>query len=330
MSRGSHAPSLTTLARRALAEALESDDAPVVVCGVSGGPDSVALLHVLALLAKPRAGRRAPFRLSACGVNHGLRAEAAEELALAQRVAEGLGVPFAIREVSVGGGANLQARAREARHAALLAEADARGGPSALVATAHHADDRAETFLLRLTRGAGLHGLAVLPPRDGRLVRPLIRARRADILTHLRRHGLPSAEDPSNLDRRFARARVRHDVLPALVALDPRFVEHVCDVCDELVTLRSALTAPPEALAGLARRHRTALRQLEKRVAEGVDATKMAVALPNQRSATYDSSTGRFTIHSARRGTPAPQPEPEAAGRSSSPSHTPRTPRKLL
>ena len=323
MSRGSHAPSLTTLARRALAEALAGEAEPVVVCAVSGGPDSVALLHVLALLAKPRPGRPPPFRLAACGVNHGLREEAAEELALAQRVAEGLGVPFTLREVRVGGGPNLQARARAARRDALLAEADTRGGPSALVATAHHADDRAETFLLRIARGAGLRGLAVLPLREGRLLRPLIRARRSDVLTHLRRHALPSAEDPSNLDRRFARARVRHDVLPVLLALDPRFVEHVCDVCDELLALRGERAALPEELAGLGRRHRTALSQLEKRAAEGVDATKMAVRLPKQRSATYDSTTGRLTIHGG-----APQlPDLEASGRPASPSSTPR---KLL
>ncbi|HQY62397.1 MAG: tRNA lysidine(34) synthetase TilS [Myxococcales bacterium] len=319
MSRGSHAPSLTTLARRALAEVFEdtpgSDRAPVIVCAVSGGPDSIALLHVLSLLAKARGSRVAPFQLTACGVDHGLRHAAAAELALAQGVAEGLGVPFTVREVSVATGANLQARARAARHEALLAEADARGGPNALVATAHHADDRAETFLLRLARGAGLRGLAVLPPRDGRLVRPLIRARRADVLTHLSRHGLPSAEDPSNLDRRFARARVRHDVLPALLALDPRFVEHVCDVCDELAPLRTSLAAPPEGREGLGRRHREALAHMEKRAAAGADATKMALRLPNLRSATYDSSAGRVAIHSAS-SAPAPHPEPEVSGSS--------------
>lgn len=328
MSRGSHAPSLTTLARRALVEAMTGEPAPLVVCAVSGGPDSIALLHVLSLLANTRAGRRGPsFRLVACGVNHGLRAEAAAELTLARGVAERLGVPFTLRELALEGGSNLQARARAARREALFAEADAQGGPGALVATAHHADDRAETFLLRLTRGAGLHGLAVLPLRDGRLLRPLLRARRAAITAHLDRHGLPFALDPSNLDRRFARARLRHDVLPALLALDPRFVEHVTDVCDELTALRQLRAAPASPPSELGRRHRSALKHLEKRGAEGADTTKMPVRLPNARFATYDSTAGRVTIHAAHDVTPTSPPEGAASGSPSLPS---RPPRKLL
>ncbi len=316
MTRGSHAPSLTTIARRALTELLAGMPAPVVLCAVSGGPDSMALLHVLALLRRPR-GRTAPaFQLVACGVDHGLRAAARDELGLAEALAAAHGVPFSRRVVDVGMGANLQARARAARYDALLAEADRVGGPEALVATAHHADDRAETFLLRLTRGAGLHGLAVLPPREGRLVRPLLRARRRDVELHVARHGLPHARDPSNSDLRFARARVRAEILPGLLGLDPRFVEHVGAVCDELVALRRQASGAPATaeLEGLGRRSRDAL----QRLARG-DARKMAVQLPKQRTATYDPSVGRLVLHApeapAGPTDPAPCPGPARAPR---------------
>ena len=134
--------------------------------------------------------------------------------------------------VSVAAGGNLQARARDARFEALRAMATAEGADS--IATAHHADDRAETVLLRLMRGAGPRGLAVLPPRSGDLVRPLIRARRSDVQRHLSRHRLPFALDPSNEDRRFARVRVRLEVLPLLENMSPGIVGHLNALADQL------------------------------------------------------------------------------------------------
>jgi tRNA(Ile)-lysidine synthase len=102
------------------------------------------------------------------------------------------------------------------------------------LATAHHADDRAETVLLRLLHGARPHGLAVLPPVDGVAIRPLIRARKPDVLHHLRRHDIPFSEDPSNQNRRFLRVRVRLDVLPLLETLSPAIVSHLTALADEL------------------------------------------------------------------------------------------------
>lgn len=223
-------PSLTTLARRALDEAKIAD--ATVLVATSGGPDSMALLSVLATLAKTR-----KLRIVAHGVDHGLRPEASAELDLAASLAASLGVPFARTRVQVARGGNVQARARSARWAALVEAARTEG---AIVATAHHADDRAETVLLRLFRGAGLRGLAVLPLRataagapDVHVVRPLLRARRADVLAHVERHGITFACDPSNDDPRYGRTRVRNDLMPLLAALDPRIVEHLSAVADE-------------------------------------------------------------------------------------------------
>lgn len=221
-SRG--APSLATSARTVLDEVPVPVGARVLVA-CSGGPDSQVLLDVLA-----HVGREGRLSLVACGVDHGLRPAAAAELDLAEALAAARQVPFERVRLALAGGSNVQARARDARWQALLAAADAHA--CAFVATAHHLDDRAETVLTRLLRGAPLAGLAVLPPREGRRLRPLIRRRRADLLAHATRRGLASASDPSNEDPRFLRARIRAQVLPLLAELDPRIVEHLADLAD--------------------------------------------------------------------------------------------------
>jgi tRNA(Ile)-lysidine synthase len=223
----SHPPTLITRVRAALREHDLVPRGSTVLVAVSGGPDSMALLHVLAGLR-----RRGGFGVFAHGVDHGLRPEAATELDLAERFARSLDVPFARTRVRVEPGGNVQARARSARWEALT-EAAAQVG-AARIATGHHADDRAETFLMRILRGTGKKGLAVLPPRAGVRVRPMLYARRADIEAHIARHGIPYAVDPSNCDPRFLRARVRHEVLPVLTQIEPRVVEHIGTLADAL------------------------------------------------------------------------------------------------
>ena len=228
----SHPPTLLTLARRALRDDIALPKGSRVLVATSGGPDSMALLDVLAKLSARDGG----FTIVAHGVDHGLRPAARAELDLVERACESMGVAFRRTRVRVDSSANVQARAREARHRAL--EAARRKARAQLIATAHHADDRAETVLMRVLRGAGPSGLAVLPPRDGRLIRPLIRARRSDILLHLERHGVLYASDPSNDDPRFLRTRIRQAVLPLLATLDPRVVEHLCALADDLAPAR--------------------------------------------------------------------------------------------
>jgi tRNA(Ile)-lysidine synthase len=198
-----------------------------VLVAVSGGVDSMCLLHALSTLS-PKLG----FTLVAHGVDHGLRREAARELDVAQKFAQELGVEFTRSHVKVKAGGNIQHRAREQRYAAL--EAAARRVKATLLATAHHADDRAETVLLRLLRGAGPEGLAVLPARAGQRIRPLIRVTRADIVAHAERHGIPRTEDPSNSDARFLRSRVRHELLPLLEQMSPGIRAHLNALADAL------------------------------------------------------------------------------------------------
>jgi tRNA(Ile)-lysidine synthase len=217
----------------------------------------MALLDVLAHLA-PKLG----YELVAHGVDHGLRAEARAELDLAERHARARGVVFERTRVSLAAGGNLQARARAARYAAL--EAAARHAGAALIATAHHADDRAETVLLRLLRGSGPRGLGVLPARAKERVRPLLRARRSDILLHLARHDVPFAEDPSNRDRRHLRVRVREELLPLLAELSPGIVAHLNALADALAVTEDPATFASAAALGLGRAQR---RQLARAVA---------------------------------------------------------------
>jgi tRNA(Ile)-lysidine synthase len=174
---------------------------------LSGGGDSVCLLDVAVRLG---AG------VSALHVNYGLREGAGEDEELCRTLCVELGVPLAVERVELGEGAgNLQERARDARYALAerLAEAD--------YAAAHTASDQAETVLYRLAVSPGRRALLGMEPRRGRLVRPLLGVAREQAREYLRLRGLEWREDPSNADRRFARARVRHDVLDALRELNP-------------------------------------------------------------------------------------------------------------
>ena len=222
----SHPPTLITLVRRTLVEECGPLKGRAVLAAVSGGGDSQAMLSVLARLA-PTLG----YRLSAHGIDHGLRAEAGAELDKAQALAKKVGVPFGRTQLMVARGGNLQARARAARYAALREVA---APDEALIATAHHADDRAETVLLRLLRGSGPRGLAVLAPRAQDVIRPLVRAGKRDVLLHLQRHCLDFAQDPSNQDASFLRVRVRREALPLLEQLSPQIVRHLNALADAL------------------------------------------------------------------------------------------------
>jgi len=242
----------------------------------------MALLHVLVLLR-----RKLGLILSAHGVNHGLRPDALAELTTAAAFAEAHEVPFSISHLELAPGGNLQARARKARYAALRRQAAHVG--AGWIATAHHADDRAETVLLRLLRGAGVTGLGVLPVRSGDLIRPLIRAPRAALAQHLARHSVPHANDPSNLDPRFLRVRVRHELMPLLKELSPGVVNHLTSLADQV-----SMGSPHQPLHVDGRPiplNRAQRRQLAQMAA--LPGSEARIALPGGEELSIDAETGK-------------------------------------
>lgn len=227
MNGRSHPPALLGRTERTLREETPLGRGDRIVIAVSGGGDSTALLHVLGRL-RIRLG----VELHAHGVDHGLREAASTELDLAERLANELEVPFSRTRLTLAEGGNLQARARDARYAALDALAQNIG--ARWVATAHHANDRAETVLMRILRGTSPRGLAVLPAASEGRLRPFIRSPVSAITQHLARHELSYASDPSNQNPRFLRTRIRHELIPLLEDLTPGAAAHLNLLADEL------------------------------------------------------------------------------------------------
>jgi tRNA(Ile)-lysidine synthase len=183
-----------------------------VVVAVSGGVDSMALLHVLATL-----GETFGVRLHAAHLDHGLRGSEAERDAAAVAAwGKTLGVPVTMERAGPldRRGGSLQRAARAARYTFLERVADQVGAHR--IALGHTRDDVAETLLLNLLRGAGLRGLAGIPPVRGRLIRPFIAIPRESILAYARAQRVPWVEDSSNRSPVYRRNRIRAELIPAL------------------------------------------------------------------------------------------------------------------
>lgn len=209
---------------------LAASSAGVVAC--SGGGDSTALLHLLVRLARPL-----PLTLTVCCVDHGLRgAVSAEEAAFVASMAAELDLPFRLCRLDPATlrppGCSLQAVARERRYAALESVRAEVG--AVWIATGHTADDVAETVVMNLLKGSARPlGIA---PRRGRVVRPLLPFHHAELTGWLEEEGLSWREDASNRDPHYLRARVRHEVVPALTAVNPalaRVLGHTAEVLGE-------------------------------------------------------------------------------------------------
>jgi tRNA(Ile)-lysidine synthase len=242
-------------------------DAAAVLVAVSGGPDSVALLH---LLGRWRDGRARPALIAAT-VDHGLRPQSAAEAAMVADQAALLGVPHrTLLWTEPKPRSRLQEAAREARYALLVAEAR-RGGAGHLV-TAHTCDDQAETVLMRLARGSGIAGLAGMRPtvdRDGIChLRPFLGVSKATLVDLCREEGWSFAEDPSNSDDRFARARWRK-LLPGLAA-EGMTAERLCRLAERAGRVEEALATRARAVFAEASR------------AGGPDPLRLAAALRDE------------------------------------------------
>ena len=238
----------------------------VLLCAVSGGRDSVCLLHYLAAVAPERG-----FTVAAGHLNHRMRPEAQRDEDFVRGLCRDLGVVFyteaaPVYETAARWGLGVEETGRRLRYDFLLRTAEKIGAER--IATAHHAQDQAETVLLNLLRGTGPEGLGGIPPVRGRIVRPLLQTGRAEIEDYLRRHGLSYVEDSTNEDIHYARNRLRRELWPQLETIQPALTRTISrtaeilrrenDYLDALAGERlpsegaavetAALLAAPEAL----------------------------------------------------------------------------------
>ena len=212
-----------------------------VTCAVSGGADSVALLFALYLL-KDKLG----IYLQAAHFNHGLRGEETrEEEAFVREFCRGYGIPLFIGAAQVvPGEKGLEAAARDARYAFF----DTLKGK---IATAHTADDNAETVLMHMVRGTGLKGLGGISPVRGKLIRPMLGITRQEVLAFLEEYSLPHREDSSNATDAFLRNRLRHHVMPLLKQENPSLAENMSAMALRLRYDEQALTTEMDFSHGL-------------------------------------------------------------------------------
>ncbi|RZB34080.1 MAG: tRNA(Ile)-lysidine synthase [Desulfobacteraceae bacterium Eth-SRB2] len=187
-----------------------------VLIGVSGGPDSVALFHLLLTFAP-----RFSLRLGVAHLNHCLRQDDSDKDAeFVASLAGRFGIPCYIHKINVRkyqieNKLSLEEAARRVRHSFLNHVAEKNRFNK--IALGHHFDDNAELVLMNLFRGSGPLGISAIPPvRNGKIIRPLLQSNRSEIITFLDQNGLKYVSDPSNRDTRFLRNRIRHDLIPLL------------------------------------------------------------------------------------------------------------------
>jgi tRNA(Ile)-lysidine synthase len=234
-----------------------------LLVGVSGGPDSVALLDLLAGAAGERG-----LELVVGHVDHGIDPASGGVAAGVRRLAEEYQLPLLEQRLALGRGAT-ETVARAARYRAL--ETMRREAGADFIVTAHHADDQAETVLMRALRGSGPAGLAGMEVRRGRILRPLLSFRRADLARHLlqiRRHGW---EDPANADPRHLRSWVRQQLIPLLGRQLPDVHERLIQVAEQARLGRAGWDAVLDLLPGLDYRRELNGASVGLRALEAVD-----------------------------------------------------------
>lgn len=204
-----------------------------VLCAVSGGADSVCLLHMLF--------QREDISVVAAHYNHQLRGQESDrDEQFVRELCGKWGIPLMVGRGDVKAFARNEKRSTEEagrilRYGFLVQTAEAEGCDR--IATAHNADDNAETMLLSLTRGTGLTGLTGIPFRRENIVRPLLGMTRREILSYLEQHHIPHREDSSNRDERYARNRLRVKVMPVLRHLNPLAAEHMANTAAQLAEI---------------------------------------------------------------------------------------------
>ena len=217
-----------------------------ILCAVSGGRDSVCLLDYLWRLGQERG-----FSVAAAHLNHGMRPTAQRDEELVRRLCRQRDIPFYTEKVDVYALCDVwrltvEETGRRARYEFLRRTAASIGAAS--IATAHHREDQAETVLLQLLRGTGPQGLAGIPPVREGIIRPLLDTPRAAIDAYIAAHDLPYVTDETNLDTHYARNRLRLEIMPQLLTINPSAPAHICRTADILRAENDYLDAQAAAL----------------------------------------------------------------------------------
>ncbi len=209
-----------------------------VIVGLSGGPDSVSLLHLLHTLRS-----KADFTLIAVHIDHEWRVDSGKDALFCKEFAQSLQVPFILRKASESlikkNNGSLEEFGRRIRRS--FFEEIARSTNTHTIALGHHAQDQQETFFLRLIRGASISGLASIRPRQGLYIRPLLKTTKEHILSYLKKHSLPYCIDSTNDDAQYLRNALRLNILPALKSCDPRFEKNFNSTLDHIQQTESFL-----------------------------------------------------------------------------------------
>lgn len=203
-----------------------------IIVGLSGGPDSVFLLHALDALVPTL-----NLRLIATHLDHEWRAESVRDVTFCAQLCVRLGVHFvAMRASELGvechNNGSKEDLGRRMRRV-LFEQTKERFG-AGVIALAHHADDQIETFFVRLARGAGSSGLACMRPLSGSYVRPLLGVRKQEILSYLHERGISYITDASNMSPDFLRNRIRNSVIPELIRTDSRLGNNTLRAVEQL------------------------------------------------------------------------------------------------
>ncbi|MBQ9980649.1 MAG: tRNA lysidine(34) synthetase TilS [Oscillospiraceae bacterium] len=193
---------------------------PLILCAVSGGADSICMLHLLHSRGE---------RVACAHYNHGMRGETADsDEQFVRRFCESLSIPFYTEKGDVYGeaertGEGVEECGRRLRYEFFERAAEKLGAD--LIATAHNADDQSETVLMRLVRGAGSLGLSGIPEQRGNIIRPILHMSRAEIEAYIAEKGLEYIYDSTNSDDRYVRNLLRHQVMPVLKDINPNLNE---------------------------------------------------------------------------------------------------------
>lgn len=216
-------------------------DNSTIIIGLSGGPDSVFLLHILAMLRQEK-----NLTLIAAHLDHGWRSESANDAQFCKDLAHSYGITFVSRTMAdlnlvLKFNGSKEEIGRKARRQ--FFESTAKEYNASTIALAHHADDQMETFFIRLVRGASLAGLAGIKSKDGIYIRPLLDVKKQDILNYLNEHKIACVIDSSNQSDEYLRNRIRNSVIPAFKKADKRFEQTFANTHAQLAQTEEFLQA---------------------------------------------------------------------------------------